>query len=134
MNTTKLQKGKKSRPESEKPELIEMDAQDRPVGRIAAEIAVYLQGKHRPDYAPHKPGQTVVEVKNAGSVKLTGRKWSDKIYYRHSGYLGSLKQVTASEMQQKKPEEILRLAVWGMLPKNRLRKVWIKRLKFVENG
>ncbi len=112
-------------------EVIKLDAQDRPVGRIATDIARYLQGKHRADYAPNQAGSTVVEVQNADKIKLTGRKWSDKMYYRHSGYLGNLKATPAQKMHAEKPQEILRLAVWGMLPKNRLRKPRINRLKFV---
>lgn len=112
-------------------ETIKLDAEDKPVGRIAADIACYLQGKHRADYAPNKEGITSVEISNADKIKLTGKKWSSKIYYHHSGYLGGLKEVVAEDMHKNKPEEILRLAVWGMLPKNRLRKPRIKRLKFV---
>jgi large subunit ribosomal protein L13 len=124
---------KKEKEENIQPikETIKLDAEDKPVGRIAADIACYLQGKHRADYAPNKEGITSVEISNADKIKLTGKKWSSKIYYHHSGYLGGLKEVVAEDMHKNKPEEILRLAVWGMLPKNRLRKPRIKRLKFV---
>lgn len=115
-------------------EVIKMDAEGKIVGRIAADIARYLQGKHRADYAPNKAGYTSIEVINADKIELTGKKWSEKTYYHHSGYLGGLKATIAEDMHKKKPEEILRLAVWGMLPKNRLRKERIKRLKFVKNG
>jgi large subunit ribosomal protein L13 len=110
---------------------IKIDAQGQSVGRLAAEIASYLQDKHSPGYAPNKAGETMVEVENIKEIVFTGKKWSDKKYYRHSGYLGNLREQPAEKIFKEKPEEILKMAVWGMLPKNRLRKPRIKRLKFV---
>lgn len=122
---------KKSAEKAVETEVIKLDAQGQPVGRLAAQVASYLQGKHRPDYAPYLEGVTVVEVEHADQVKLTGHKWSDKIYYHHTGYLGNLKAISAEDLHKKKPHELLRLAVLGMLPKNRLRSRRIKRLKFI---
>jgi large subunit ribosomal protein L13 len=127
----KVKTKKESSPETVKAEVLQLDAQGQTAGRLAAQIAYYLQDKHRPDYAPQLEGRTVVEVANADQIKLTGRKWQDKIYYHHTGYLGNLKSISAEKLHQKKPHQILRLAVWGMLPKNRLRSRRIKRLKFV---
>ncbi len=122
---------KKTAKETLSGEVLKFDAQERSVGRLAAEISFRLQDKHRPDYAPNKAGTTIIEVENADKIKLTGQKWTDKKYYRHSGYLGSLKEIPAGRVYEQQPSEVLRLAVWGMLPKNRLRKERIKRLKFV---
>ncbi|HQO27699.1 MAG TPA: 50S ribosomal protein L13 [Candidatus Pacearchaeota archaeon] len=127
----KTKEKKRSADKAVEAEVIKLDAQGQPVGRLASQIATYLQGKHRPDYAPYLEGVTVVEVEHADQVQLTGHKWSDKIYYHHTGYLGHLKSISAEDLHQKKPHEILRLAVLGMLPKNRLRSRRIKRLKFV---
>lgn len=106
-----------------------IDAQGKSLGRLASEIAILLQGKHKPDFAPHKDIGDFVIVKNFEKVKFTGKKLKKKKYFRHSGYLGGLKEETLEELLKKDPFLVLRKAVLGMLPKNKLRKKMIKRLK-----
>jgi len=106
-----------------------IDAQGKSLGRLASEIAVLLQGKHKPEYAPYKDIGDFVVVKNFDKVRFTGKKLKDKKYYRHSGYLGGLKVQRLEELLEKDPYKVLRNAVMGMLPKNKLRKKMIKRLK-----
>jgi len=106
-----------------------VDASEKVLGRLATQIAVRLRGKHKADFTPHAETGDFVIVVNAHKVRLTGRKWADKMYYRHSGYLGGLKQTSAKEMLEKKPEEIIRHAVRGMLPKNSLGRRQLKKLK-----
>ncbi len=96
---------------------------------MATEIARVLRGKHKPSFSPHVDGGDFVIVVNAKRVKLTGSKETDKHYYRHSGYPGGLRVRTLSEMREKKPEAVVRLAVKGMLPKNRLGKGQLGKLK-----
>jgi len=106
-----------------------VDAQGQPLGRLAARIALILQGKHRPTYTPHVDTGDFVVVVNARQVVLTGRKWAQKCYYRHSGYPGGLKVRTARELRDRKPEELIRHAVRGMLPKNQMGRRLLKKLK-----
>lgn len=97
-----------------------IDAEDKVLGRIASEVAARIRGKYNPLFTPHTDTGDWVIVVNADKVRLTGNKWDQKTYYRHSGYTGSLKATTAKELLVTKPEELLRKAVRGMLPKNRL--------------
>lgn len=106
-----------------------IDANNRILGRLAVEIAYFLQGKHRPDFVPYHDKGDFVIVKNASKIKLTGKKTESKIYYHHSGYMGGLKKIPFKKVFEKDPCEILKKAVWGMLPKNKLREQRIKRLK-----
>ncbi len=106
-----------------------VDATGKTLGRLATEIAKVLMGKHKPTYTPHVDGGDFVVVINAEKVFVTGKKLTDKIYYKHTGYMGHLKETTLKEMLEKKPEEVIRLAVRGMLPKNKLRDKRMKRLK-----
>ncbi len=106
-----------------------VDAEGKVLGRMATEIAAILRGKTKPTYTPHMDAGDFVVVINAEKVALTGRKWSQKMYYHHSGYPGGIKSITAEKLRQKRPEEIIRKAVWGMLPKNRLGRKLIKKLK-----
>lgn len=106
-----------------------VDARDKVVGRLATQIAMRLRGKHKPVFTPHADTGDFVIVVNADKVRLTGAKWGDKTYYRHSGYVGGLKETTAKKMLEKKPENILRFAVRGMLPKNSLGRRQLKKLK-----
>jgi len=106
-----------------------IDASGQSLGRLATQIAVVLRGKHLPEYEPHKDAGCTVHVENAEQVKFTGKKLRDKIYYRHSGYPGGLKQRTLQEMINKKGySEVIKKAVWHMLPSNKLRDRMIKRL------
>jgi len=106
-----------------------VDATGKTLGRLASEIAKILIGKHKPNYTPHVDNGDFVIVVNAEKIHVTGKKLEKKIYYKHTGYMGHLKETTLKEMLQKKPEEVIRLAVRGMLPKNKLRKRRMKRLK-----
>lgn len=106
-----------------------IDASDKIPGRLAAKIAILLQGKHKSDFAPNKDMGDIVLVKNVKKLKIGQKKSEQKKYYRHSGYLGGLKEISLSELFEKNPNEVLKKAVFGMLPKNKLRVRMIKRLK-----
>ena len=106
-----------------------LDADDVVLGRLAVTAATLLRGKHKPTYAPHVDGGDFVVVVNASKIALGGNKRNDKMYYRHSGRPGSLKTLPAGEMLAKDPRQVVERAVWGMLPKNRLSRKLIKKLK-----
>ncbi len=106
-----------------------VDADGKTLGRLATEIARRLRGKHKPIYTPHVDTGDYIVVVNAEKVAVTGKKESDKIYYRHTGYIGNLKQETLSERRAKYPERIIETAVKGMLPKNPLGRAMFKKLK-----
>jgi len=106
-----------------------VDAENKVLGRLAVQIARRLRGKHKAIFTPHADTGDFVVVVNADKVSLTGKKWDNKIYYRHSGYLGGLKQISAKKLIEKKPEDVLRFAVRGMLPKNSLGRRQLKKLK-----
>jgi large subunit ribosomal protein L13 len=110
-------------------EWVLIDATDQILGRMATQIAFRLRGKHKPIFAPHLDTGDFIVVVNADKIKLTGNKWAQKTYYRHSGYMGGLKTITAKKLLEKSPEGLLRLAVRGMLPKNRLGRAQLKKLK-----
>lgn len=110
-------------------EWVVMDAADQVLGRLATEVARILRGKHKPDYTPYLDTGDFVVVVNAERVHLTGAKLDDKVYYRHSGRPGSLKSETARERLDKHPERVIQAAVWGMLPKNRLGRKLLRKLK-----
>ena len=106
-----------------------MDADGKTLGRLATAAATLLRGKHKPDFTPFlKTGDFVIVV-NASKVSLTGKKETDKVYYRHSGYPGGLKRETAREVRAKHPERLVQRAVAGMLPKNKLGRQLRTRLK-----
>ncbi len=106
-----------------------VDASGAVLGRLASTVASRLQGKHNPMYTPHVDTGDWIVVINAEKAVLTGRKLDQKNYYRHSGYIGGLKSTTARELRDKKPEDMVRFAVKGMLPKNRLGRKQFKKLK-----
>ena len=106
-----------------------IDAKDKILGRIASEAAVVLQGKKNPDYEQRLPGTDKVTIKNASKVKISGNKSKQKIYYRHSGFVGHLKKHSFEQLFDRFPERIIWKAVYNMLPKNRLRNDSMKRLK-----
>lgn len=106
-----------------------LDATNKILGRLASEIAILLRGKQKPDFLPYKDMGDFVTVKNVGKIRLTGRKMEQKKYYRHSGYPGGLKEIHLKKLFKKDPGQILKIAIWGMLPKNKLRARQIKRLK-----
>ncbi|MFS0644937.1 50S ribosomal protein L13 [Siminovitchia sp. 179-K 8D1 HS] len=105
-----------------------VDAEGKTLGRLASEVASILRGKHKPTYTPHIDTGDHVIIINAEKIELTGNKWSDKMYYRHSGYLGGIKQRTAQEMREKQPQKMLELAIKGMLPKGPLGRQMYRKL------
>jgi large subunit ribosomal protein L13 len=110
-------------------EWLVVDAADQVLGRFATQVATFLRGKHKPDFTPFMDTGDFVVVVNAGQVRLTGRKTEQKEYFRHSGKPGNLKSETLREALDKHPERVVRAAVWGMLPKNRLGRKLIRKLK-----
>jgi large subunit ribosomal protein L13 len=111
-----------------------VDAQGKTLGRLASEIAKILRGKHKPIYVPHLDCGDHVIVVNAEKVRVTGKKLDQKFYYRHSGYPGGLKSINLRDQLQKHPTRVLKAAVRGMLPKNRLGRAMIKKLKVYAGG
>ena len=106
-----------------------VDAKDAVLGKLATKVAVYLRGKNKPVFTPNADTGDFIIVINAEKIKLTGNKVTDKVYYHHSGYIGGIKAKTAKELLEQKPEQIIEKAVWGMLPKNKLGRMMIKKLK-----
>jgi len=106
-----------------------IDATDKILGRLAVEIANLLRGKHKPDFVPYLNKGDDVVVINTDKIKVTGQKLKKKIYYRHSGYPGGIKQINLEEFLKKDSREVIRKAVYGMIPKNKLRDKVIKKLK-----
>jgi large subunit ribosomal protein L13 len=106
-----------------------VDAQDLILGRLATVVAARLRGKHNPLFTPHVDCGDNVIVVNAEKIQLTGRKLDQKTYYRHSGFMGGIKSITARKLLEKRPEDLIRSAVKGMLPKNRLGRQIFKKLK-----
>jgi large subunit ribosomal protein L13 len=106
-----------------------IDASGQTLGRLATQIAVILKGKNKASYVPHLDNGDYVIVTNCDKFKVTGKKMEDKMYYRHTGYLGGLKEISLEDLLTKKPTKALELAVNGMLPKNKLRSGMISRLK-----
>jgi large subunit ribosomal protein L13 len=106
-----------------------VDAEDRVLGRLASEVARVLRGKHKPMYTPHLDTGDYVIVVNAEKIRLTGKKEQQKSYFRHSGYMGGGKHIPFTEMREKHPERVIELAVKGMLPKNNLGRLMLKKLK-----
>lgn len=106
-----------------------IDATGKVLGRLASEIVILLRGKHKPDFAPYKDAGDFVVVKNVKNLKFTGKKIEQKKYFRHSGHLGGEKFIPLKKLFKEKPAEVLKRAVYGMLPKNKLRARMIKRLK-----
>ena len=111
-----------------------VDAEGEVLGRLATQVAARLRGKHNPMFTPHVDSGDSVIVVNADKIVLTGRKWAQKKYYHHSGYIGGLKEITAKKLLEKRPEDLVRFAVKGMLPKNRLGRTLFKKLKVYAGG
>jgi large subunit ribosomal protein L13 len=107
-----------------------IDAADQRFGRLAVRIAALLRGKQKADFAPYKDVGDFVVVKNVRRMQFSGNKLKQEKYYRHSGYLGNLKEIKLEKVFEERPSEVLRKAVWGMLPKNKIRANQIKRLTF----
>jgi len=105
-----------------------IDAQDQPLGRTATKVADLLRGKNKPNFVYHQDVGDYVVVINVAKLKVTGKKLDQKVYYHHSGYPGGLHQKTLRTLLNERPEEVMRKAVLGMLPANKLRKRWLRRL------
>ena len=108
---------------------VVIDADDRPLGRVATRAASLLRGKHRPEFTPNQDTGDFVVVINAAKVKLTGAKASDKVYHRHTEYPGGIRTTTAGKLRETRPERLVETAIRGMLPKNRLGRRLITKLK-----
>jgi large subunit ribosomal protein L13 len=106
-----------------------VNAEGKVLGRLSTELAKILKGKNKPIYTPHVDTGDFVVVVNAGKVTLTGKKLKDKIYYRHTGYPGGIREMSAEKLLAKKPTEMIRMAVRGMLPKNSLGRQMLRKLK-----
>jgi large subunit ribosomal protein L13 len=106
-----------------------VDASGKVLGRLASQIAKYLRGKHKPEYTPHADAGDYVVVINAEKIKVTGDKSANKIYYRHSGYPGGLKEIPFKNLLAKDPTQVIEIAVKGMLPKNPLGRAMLRKLK-----
>lgn len=106
-----------------------VDAEDKVLGRLASEVASILRGKNKPIFTPHVDTGDFVIVVNADKIRLTGRKWDQKVHAYHTGYPGGRREISYKEMRDKHPERIVELAVKGMLPKNRLGRQMYKKLK-----
>ena len=126
-----MQKTWSAKPAEVKQEWKLVDATGKSLGRLASETAKLLRGKHKPEFTPHVEGGDFVIIINSEKVVLTGKKWTDKKYYRHSRYIGSLKERLAKDI---KPEDLVRQAVNGMLPKNKLRQRMLKKLKIYKGS
>ncbi|WP_412521565.1 50S ribosomal protein L13 [Staphylococcus simulans] len=110
-----------------------IDAAGQTLGRLSSEVATILRGKHKPTYTPHVDSGDYVIIINAGQIKMTGKKESDKVYYRHSNYPGGIKSITAGELKEKNPARLLEISIKGMLPSSRLGEKQGKKL-FVYGG
>ena len=124
---------------SAKPETVErdwyvVDATNRPIGRLASEIAKRLRGKHKPVFTPHVDTGDYIIVINAEKIGVTGNKRTDKMYYRHSGYPGGLKTISLEKLLAKAPERVLEIAVKGMLPKGPLGRAMYRKLRVYAGG
>lgn len=106
-----------------------VDAEGQTLGRLASKIASVLRGKHKPEYTPHTDTGDYVVVVNAEKIAVTGKKMTDKMYYRHTGYVGNLKSTNLEDLLAKKPEEVIRLAVKGMMPRGPLGRAMQTKLK-----
>ena len=111
-----------------------IDATGQTLGRVARDISVALQGKDKPSYAPHVLTGDFIVVLNAANIRVTGRKLEEKLYDRHSGYVGNLKTFKLSDVMKKRPERVIELAVQGMLPKNHNGRQMLRRLKVYSGG
>ncbi|ACJ75757.1 50S ribosomal protein L13 [Thermosipho africanus Ob7] len=127
--TLPIQKTTLLKKEEVKKDWYLINAEGQTLGRLATRIALVLMGKNKPNWTPHVDCGNFVVVINADKIKLTGKKWDQKIYYRHSGYPGGIKEFTARQLQQRNPEKLIQLAVKRMLPKTILGRKALKRLK-----
>ncbi len=115
-----------------KRETHEVDADNKVLGRVASQIATYLMGKHKPSYSAHMDSGDFVNVKNVEKIAVTGGKELKKVYHRHSGFPGGFREIKFMKLKTEQPAKILEMAVYNMLPGNRLRQQRMRRLKFVK--
>jgi len=125
----KLQKTFTPKPADISQEWLVVDATDVPLGRLASAVAQLLRGKHKPTFAPHVDGGDYVIVVNAEKIAISGNKAVDKMYYRHSGFPGGLRELNFTQMRERYPERIIQAAVKGMTPKNRLGRQIMSKLR-----
>ena len=118
-----------AKPAEVKRDWFVIDADGKTLGRLSTEIARRLRGKHKPVYTPHVDTGDYIIVVNAEKVRVTGTKEHDKVYYKHTGYIGNMKSITLGKLRQRKPERIIETAVQGMLPKNPLGRAMFRKLK-----
>lgn len=123
-----------AKPETVRRDWYVVDADGKTLGRLATEIARRLRGKHKPVYTPHVDTGDYIVVVNAARIRATGRKMKDKMYHRHTGYIGALKSEPLEKLLQRAPEQALELAVSGMLPRNPLGRQMLKKLKVVRGA
>ncbi len=116
-------------PSDIKKEWVIIDAEDQPLGRLSSRVATILRGKNKPEFTPHMDTGDNVIVINAEKVALSGKKMSDKKYFKHTGYIGSETFTTAQEMMDKDPTSLVKMAVRGMIPKNKLGRKLLKNLR-----
>ncbi len=129
MKLLQKQKTCSAKPRAVKRDWLLIDAEGKTLGRLATEIALRLRGKHKPAYTPHVDTGDYIVVINAEKITVTGRKEANKMYYRHSGYPGGIKQMNFADMIASKPARVIEIAVKGMLPKNPLGRAMYRKLK-----
>jgi large subunit ribosomal protein L13 len=118
-----------AKPEDVRRDWFVVDATDKILGRLATELASRLRGKHKPEFTPHVDTGDHIVVVNAARIRVTGNKMADKMYYRHTGYIGNLKSISLEKLMEKSPEQVITIAVKGMLPKNSLGRAMLKKLR-----
>ncbi len=118
-----------AKPAEVRREWLLVDATDKTLGRLASEIARRLRGKHKPEYTPHVDTGDYIVVVNAEKIRVTGNKMADKMYYRHTGYIGNMKSISLEKLLQKAPERVIETAVKGMMPRNPLGRTMFKKLR-----
>ena len=123
-----------AKPETVRRDWYLVDASGQTLGRLASELARRLRGKHKPVYTPHVDTGDYIVVINADKVRVTGRKLKNKMYYRHTGYIGNLKAESLEKLLSRRPERVIELAVKGMLPRNPLGRKMLKKLKVVKGA
>ncbi len=127
--TTPVRLTRSIRPQDVERVWFVVDAKGKILGRLASEVAQVLRGKHKPSFTPHVDGGDFVVVVNAGQVELSGRKRENKVYYRHTGFPGGIRSITAGRLLETRPERAIEHAVRGMLPKGRLGRRMLRKLK-----
>ena len=118
-----------AKPQEVQPSWYLVNAEGQTLGRLASQIASHLRGKHKPEYTPHVDTGDYIVVVNAEKIRVTGRKLKDKMYYKHTGYIGNLKKESLEHLMQRAPEKALERAVKGMLPRNPLGRQMFKKLR-----